>query len=148
MMWQVRENKPVVREQKPLKNSPSCIVESPADVSSAEEAPFPSALAEECSGISLRVWVRPRGCQKYMPSPALSYMCPQQLSTWADTISANRAIRAAVGCSAQLCGSSVSPLFSLWSRISNWIADAIANCLACKFNQINDKSLLLLLFDR
>lgn len=54
-MWQVRENKPVVREQKPLKNSPSCIVESPADVSSAEEAPFPSALAEECSGISLRV---------------------------------------------------------------------------------------------
>lgn len=53
-MWQVKQNKPLVREQKPLKNSPSCIVESPADVSSEEEAPFPSALADERSGISLR----------------------------------------------------------------------------------------------
>lgn len=148
MMWQVRENKPLVREQKPLKNSPSCIVESLADVSSAEEAPFPSASAEECSGISLRAWVRPRGCQKYVPSPALSYVCPQQFGTRADSISTSRAVGAAAGCPVQLCGSSISPLCSLWSLISNWTADDIANCLACKFNQISEKSLLLLLTDK
>lgn len=124
-MQQVRENKSLVREQKPLKNSPSCIVESLAGVSCVEDAPFPTALAEECSAISLRAWVRPRGCQKYMPSPALSYVCPQQLSTWAESISTNTAIGAAVGCSVQLCSSSISPLFYLRSLISNWIADVL-----------------------
>lgn len=148
MMWQIRENKPLVREQKPLKNSPSCIVESLADVSRAEEAPFPSALAEECSGICLRAWVRPRGCQKYMPSPALSYVCPQPLGTWADSISTSRALWAAAGCSVQLYSSSISPLLSLGNLINNWTADGIANCLACKFNQISEKSLLLLLTDK
>lgn len=118
MMWQIRENKPLLREQKPLKISPSCIVESPADVSSEEEAPFPSALAEKCSGISLRAWVRPRGCQKYMPSPALSYMCPQQLSPWTASTEPSRQLWAA------LC-SSAAPPFHLCSLSEVWLATGL-----------------------
>lgn len=145
MMWQARENKPLVREQKPLKNSPSCIVESPTDVSSVEEAPFPSALAEGCSGISLRAWLRPRGCQKYMPSPALSFVCPQQLSTWAASTEPSEQLWAALY-------SSAAPPFHLCSLSELWLVTGLQMVFLIVWPENLIRSMkeacFLLLFDR
>lgn len=121
-MWQVRGRKPLVREENPLKYSSPCGTESPADVFGTEGVPFPGALAEEYSGISLGAWVRHRGCQKAVPSPALCYMCPQQHSTWADIISAPTEALELLWTA--LCGSA-APRFHLCYLCEVWLSTVL-----------------------
>lgn len=143
MPRQARECKPLVREENPLKNSSACGAESPADVSSTEEAPFPGALAEEYSGISLGAWVRHRGCQKAVPSLALCYICPQQHGTWADIISAPA--EALERLWTALCGSA-APRFHLRYLCEVWLSIVLQMMLLNARHENSNKAMVKVYF--
>lgn len=148
MIWQIRESKPLGREQNPLKNSPS----PQRGVSSwcvrRGRSAFSWCFRRGLFWYFSQSMSQTRGLPKSHAKALLSVVCAHNNTAHEQMLSQRWDIGGAVGCCVQLCGSSVSPLLSLWSLIINCIADGIANCQACKFGQINGKGLLLLLCDR